>query len=89
MVRASIFIGGGTTVYNGRSLDRHTVSGDVVTVQLQHPEVGRVTWLMVGHSFRCDCDKWLACAQVGARGLAGVAFCTEASLEGLQHDTLI
>jgi hypothetical protein len=89
MVRASIFIGGGTTIYNGGSLDRHTVSGDVVTVQSQHPEVGRVTWLMVGHSFRCDCDKWLACAQVGARGLAGVAFCTEASLEGLQHDTLI
>jgi hypothetical protein len=24
-----------------------------------------------------------------ARGLAGVTFCTEASLQGLQHDTLI
>jgi hypothetical protein len=33
------------------------VIGDVATVQSQHPEVGRVTWLMVGHSFSCDCDK--------------------------------
>jgi hypothetical protein len=65
------------------------VNDDVVIVQLQHPEVGRATWLMVGHTFSCDCDKWLACAQEGARSLAGVAFCTKASLQDMQHDTLI
>ena len=85
-VRALVFIGGGTTIYNGGSLDRRTVIGDVATVQSQHPEVGRVTWLMVGHSFSCDCDKWLACAQTGARGLVEVTFCTEVSLQGLQPD---
>jgi hypothetical protein len=57
VARATIFIGRGTTIYNGGSLDRRTVIGDIATVQLQHPKVGRVTWLMVGHSFSCDCDK--------------------------------
>ena len=42
-----------------------------------------IIWLMVRHTFSCDCDKWLACAQSGARGLARVAFCTEASLLGM------
>jgi hypothetical protein len=57
VARASTFIGGGATVCNGGSLDRRTVSCDVTTVQSQHPEVGRVTWFMVGRSFSCDCDK--------------------------------
>ena len=48
-----------------------------------------IIWLMVRHTFSCDCDKWLACAQSGARGLARVAFCTEASLQGPRHGTLI
>jgi hypothetical protein len=39
---------GGMNVYNRGSLDWCTVSGDVAIVQSQHPEVGRVTWLMVG-----------------------------------------